>query len=61
MKDHNTEQRRARIGELQEELKPQVPMRWMTQTIFAVTCALIGVVAFLLACWFFGIAQIIIN
>ena len=60
--DTNTEQRRNRLGELlQIEKESMVPRSLFTTTLWALACSLIGVVAFLLACWFFGIAQIIIN
>lgn len=60
MKDYNKEQRRAKIGEWLEEQHPQIPSSWFGQTVFAIVMALVGVVMFLAAIWFFGIIQILI-
>lgn len=55
--DTNTKQRRAKIGERQDELKPQVPKSLFVTTLWA----LVGACMVIVALWGFGIIQIIVN
>lgn len=57
MKDLNTKQRRATVGERQDELKPKVPKSLFVTTLWA----LVGACMVIVALWGFGIIQIIVN
>jgi hypothetical protein len=44
MKDYSTENRRARIGEIKEELEEQISMKWYKQALIVVALGLVAAI-----------------